>query len=67
MPSFDLTKHERAVLAKMVEGLNNTQIDARLLPAHPTVKSHVSNIQSKLGVASCMEAVTIVMRNRIIL
>lgn len=65
-PGLDLTERERAVLALMVEGLNNTQIAAKLTVSPSTVKSHVSNILSKLGVASRTEAVTLALRNRLI-
>jgi NarL family two-component system response regulator LiaR len=63
---FDLTERERAVLVLMVEGLNNTQIAGRLTVSPSTVKSHVSNILSKLGVASRTEAVTLALRNRLV-
>jgi NarL family two-component system response regulator LiaR len=65
-PGLDLTEREHEVLALMVEGLNNTQIAARLTVSPSTVKSHVSNILSKLGVASRTEAVTLALRNRIV-
>ncbi|HSB89053.1 MAG TPA: response regulator transcription factor [Anaerolineales bacterium] len=65
-PGLDLTDRERDVLALMVEGLNNTQIAAKLTVSPSTVKSHVSNILSKLGVASRTEAVTLALRNRLI-
>jgi NarL family two-component system response regulator LiaR len=65
-PGLDLTEREREVLALMIEGLNNTQIAARLNVSPSTVKSHVSNILAKLGVASRTEAVTLALRNRII-
>jgi two-component system, NarL family, response regulator LiaR len=65
-PGFDLTERERAVLALMVEGLNNTQIAGRLTVSPSTVKSHVSNILSKLGVASRTEAVTLALRNGLV-
>jgi len=65
-PGLDLTEREREVLAMMVEGLNNTQIAARLTVSPSTVKSHVSNILSKLGVASRTEAVTLALRNRLV-
>jgi NarL family two-component system response regulator LiaR len=65
-PGLDLTERERAVLALMVEGLNNTQIAAKLSVSPSTVKSHVSNILSKLGAASRTEAVTLALRNRLI-
>jgi two-component system, NarL family, response regulator LiaR len=64
---LDLTGRERVVLALMVEGLNNTQIAGRLTVSPSTVKSHVSNILSKLGVASRTEAVTLALRNRLVL
>ncbi|MGA2505183.1 MAG: response regulator transcription factor [Anaerolineales bacterium] len=65
-PGLDLTEREREVLALMVEGLNNTQIAARLTVSPSTVKSHVSNILAKLGVASRTEAVSLALRNHII-
>ncbi len=65
-PGLDLTEREREVLALMVEGLNNTQIAGRLTVSPSTVKSHVSNILAKLGVASRTEAVTLALRNNIV-
>ena len=65
-PGLDLTEREREVLALMIEGLNNTQIAGRLTVSPSTIKSHVSNILAKLGVASRTEAVTLALRNRII-
>ena len=65
-PGLDLTERERDVLALMIEGLNNTQIAGKLTVSPSTIKSHVSNILSKLGVASRTEAVTLALRNRII-
>jgi NarL family two-component system response regulator LiaR len=66
-PGLDLTEREYEVLALMIEGLNNTQIAARLTISSSTVKSHVSNILSKLGVASRTEAVTLALRNKLVL
>lgn len=65
-PGLDLTEREREVLALMVEGLNNVQIAGRLTVSPSTIKSHVSNILSKLGVASRTEAVTLALRSRLI-
>jgi two-component system, NarL family, response regulator LiaR len=63
---INLTERELQVMSLMVEGLNNTQIAARLTVSPSTVKSHVSSILSKLGVASRTEAVTMALRNRLI-
>jgi len=65
-PGLDLTSREREVLALMIEGLNNTQIAGRWGVSPSTIKSHVSNILSKLDVASRTEAVTLALRNNIV-
>jgi two-component system, NarL family, response regulator LiaR len=65
-PGQDLTEREREVLALMVEGLNNTQIAGKLTVSPSTVKSHVSNILSKFGVASRTEAVTLALRHGLV-
>jgi NarL family two-component system response regulator LiaR len=62
-PGLDLTEREREVLTLMIEGLNNTQIAGRLTVSPSTIKTHVSNILSKLGVASRTEAVTLALRH----
>jgi NarL family two-component system response regulator LiaR len=65
-PGQNLTEREREVLSLMIEGLNNVQIAGRLTVSPSTIKSHVSNILSKLGVASRTEAVTLALRNQIL-
>ena len=62
----NLTERELEVLKLMVEGLNNTQIAGKLMVSPSTVKSHVSNILSKLGVASRTEAVTLALRTHLL-
>ncbi|WP_415127948.1 response regulator [Microbacterium sp.] len=56
----ELTEREREVLAAMREGLSNAQIAARLFISLPTVKTHVSNVLSKLGAESRTHAVSLV-------
>jgi two-component system, NarL family, response regulator LiaR len=65
-PGQDLTERERVVLALMVEGLNNTQIAGRLVVSPSTIKTHVSHILSKLGVASRSEAVALALRSGLV-
>jgi DNA-binding NarL/FixJ family response regulator len=63
-PVVDLTEREHEVLLLMVEGLNNTQIAGRLTVSPSTIKSHVSSILAKLGVASRTEAVALALRHK---
>ena len=65
-PGHDLTDRERVVLALVVEGLNNTQIAAKLFVSPSTIKSHVSNILAKLGVTSRTEAATLALRHKLV-
>lgn len=66
-PGYDLTERERVVLALLVEGLNNTQIAGRLVVSPSTIKTHVSNILSKLGVTSRSEAVALALRSGLVI
>jgi two-component system, NarL family, response regulator LiaR len=61
-----LTKREFEVLSLMIEGVNNKDIAKRLCVSTTTVKSHVSNILSKLDVLNRTEAVTKAVRLRMI-
>jgi NarL family two-component system response regulator LiaR len=65
-PGHDLTPRERQVLALMVEGLSNPQIGERLVISVTTVRSHVSNIFSKLSVSNRAEAIALALRNDIV-
>ncbi len=65
-PGQDLTQREREVLALMVEGLNNPEIAQQLNVSRSTVKTHVSNILSKLGVTSRLEAVRLALQHKLV-
>ena len=60
-PSFgwaSLTPTELAVIRLVVEGLTNPEIGARLFISRTTVKTHLSHVYNKLGVANRTELAT---------
>jgi two-component system, NarL family, response regulator LiaR len=56
VPLADLTEREAEVLRLIARGLNNQEIAASLTISHKTVKTHVSNILSKLHLADRTQA-----------
>lgn len=52
----ELTSRERDVLLELGKGLNNIQIANRLYISENTVKKHIGNIFSKLGINHRVEA-----------
>jgi NarL family two-component system response regulator LiaR len=61
-----LTEREREVLKLMVEGLNNAEIAERLVVSLSTVKYHISNILTKLGVDNRVAAVTKAIQRKLV-
>jgi DNA-binding NarL/FixJ family response regulator len=62
-----LTPREREVLRLLASGLGNKEIAAKLKISEHTAKFHVASILGKLGAASRAGAVSIGMRNGLIL
>jgi NarL family two-component system response regulator LiaR len=65
-PGMNLTDREREILALMVEGKSNSEISESIFITQATVKYHVSNILSKLGVTSRTEAVVFAIKNNLV-
>jgi len=66
MPRPDLSAREVQVLELIVQGLANKQIAYQLQIAEHTVKNHVKNILSKLGVQDRTQAATAAIQRGII-
>jgi NarL family two-component system response regulator LiaR len=64
--SDDLTERERDVLRLMVDGLSNAEIAERLVVSPSTVKFHVGNIFTKLGVDNRVAAVSLALQRKLI-
>lgn len=62
----DLTERERQVLGLVIQGLSNEDIAQRLIVSRSTVKFHISNIFSKLGVENRAEAVAVALENHLV-
>jgi DNA-binding NarL/FixJ family response regulator len=61
-----LTDREREVLRLMASGKSNRAIGSALFISEGTVKTHVNNILSKLGVGDRTEAVTTALRRGLV-
>jgi DNA-binding NarL/FixJ family response regulator len=65
-PGTELTERERAVLALMVKGMSNAAIAEQLTLSLSTIRTHVSNILAKLGVATRTEAVALAVQRHLV-
>jgi NarL family two-component system response regulator LiaR len=63
---YDLTAREKEILKLMVDGLPNSEIANHLGVSASTAKFHVSNVLSKLGVASRTEAVSLALKQKLV-
>lgn len=63
---YHLSEREREVLRMVVQGLSNRQIAYDLTLGESTVKFHVSNILSKLGVSTRAEAAALAVQHRLV-
>ncbi len=62
-PASPLTAREREVLVEIARGRSNREIAKALSLAEKTVKTHVSNVLMKLGVADRTQAAIFAMRH----
>jgi len=66
IPMCDLTSRELEVLGLIVKGMNNADIAAALSISKGTVKIHVNNILSKMGVSDRTQAATAAIKRGIV-
>jgi len=62
----DFTQRERDVLKLLAEGLSNKEMAGRLFISEKTVKTHISNVLQKLGVADRTQAALLAVRQRLV-
>jgi two-component system NarL family response regulator len=66
MSGSDLTSRELEVLHQIVAGKSNKEIGTHLNISEATVKSHINNILSKLGVSDRTQAATTALQRGIV-
>jgi NarL family two-component system response regulator LiaR len=66
IPAEDLADRERDVLRLLIEGMSNNEIAERLIISPSTVKYHIGNIYTKLGVDSRAAAVSIAIQRQLV-
>ena len=66
IPDFKLTQREQEILNFMVDGKTNKEIAQHFFISLGTVRFHVSNILSKMGVKNRTEAVSLALRDGLV-
>ena len=66
LQTFTLSEREKEVLTLLAEGLATTEIADRLSISSPTVKFHLKNIFSKMGVKNRVEAVSLAWQQNLV-
>lgn len=66
IPGEDLTERERDVLKLLIKGLSNAEVAEQLIISTSTVKYHIGNIYSKLGVDSRVAAVSLAIQRQLV-
>lgn len=57
LPLNELTARERAVLERIAEGLDNSEIAASLGLSEKTVRNHITRVFDKIGVQHRYQAI----------
>lgn len=63
---YELTKREKDVLKEIAKGKSNKEIASSLYITEKTVKTHVSNLLSKLGLADRTQAALYAVKHRLV-
>jgi NarL family two-component system response regulator LiaR len=66
LPAGELTEREMEVLRLVVQGKSNQQIADAMVVTVATIKAHISNILSKLQLASRAEAIAYAIKHKIV-
>jgi DNA-binding NarL/FixJ family response regulator len=62
----DLTAREREVLELLLDGCSTVVLARKLAISHATARNHIQSVISKLGAHSKLEAVSVALRERIV-
>ena len=66
MLEFEFTKRELQVLGLLVKGMSNPEIADKMVISRSTVKTHISNILSKMGVTNRTAAISLALKHKLV-